>query len=89
MWTQAIKKWYRDKSFIVVDLPDGIRKGENHIETTRYFKPLEKPVSRLSALYQKLDGVQLEAMYLLGDFGVYGKRNQLIQTAFVTTGISL
>jgi hypothetical protein len=71
--TSNPKGWYRDKSFIVVDLPDGIRKGENHIETTRYFKPLEKPVSSLSALYQKLDGVQLEAMYLLGDFGVYGK----------------
>ncbi|HEY8500508.1 MAG TPA: glycosyl hydrolase [Clostridia bacterium] len=63
--------YFMDKSFELVDLPDEFVKGENILEVTRYFEPLEKPSTYLAALFQKLNGVELEAMYLLGDFGIY------------------
>lgn len=63
---------FMDKSFELVDLPDAFVKGENIIEVSRYFEPLEVPISHLSALFENLKGVEMEAMYIVGDFGVYG-----------------
>jgi hypothetical protein len=72
--TSSAEGYYMDKSFEMVSLPDAFVKGENIIEVTRYFEPLGKPTSYLTALFEKLKGVELEAMYLLGDFGVYGSQ---------------
>jgi uncharacterized protein YerC len=72
--TDDIKGYFTDKSFKLVQLPDAFVRGENIIEVARFFEPLEKPVSSLSALFQKLKGVEMEAMYLVGDFGVYGSQ---------------
>ncbi|HHV97584.1 MAG TPA: hypothetical protein GXX37_14175 [Clostridiaceae bacterium] len=72
--TNDIKGYFMDRSFKLVQLPNVFKKGENIVEVTRYFEPLEKPISSLSALFQKLKGVEMEAMYLVGDFGVYGSQ---------------
>jgi hypothetical protein len=64
--------YYKDKSFKVVDISGTIKEGLNTIEATRYFEPMEKPKSVLISLFKSLSGVELESMYLIGDFGVYG-----------------
>jgi hypothetical protein len=64
--------YYKDKSFKVVDISGTIKLGLNTIEATRYFEPMEKPKSVLISLFKSLSGVELESMYLIGDFGVHG-----------------
>jgi len=65
-------EYYRDKSFEIVNIAGTLREGLNFIEATRYFEPLQKPKSVLTSLFQNLSGVELEEIYLIGDFGVYG-----------------
>jgi hypothetical protein len=55
-----------------VEITGALKEGVNSIEVTRFFEPLQKASSILAGLFQNLPGVELESMYLIGDFGVYG-----------------
>ena len=65
-------EYFRDKSFETINISGTLREGLNVIEASRYFEPLQKPKSVLTSLFQNLSGVELEAIYLIGEFGVYG-----------------
>ncbi len=67
------KSYYMSRDFHVVDLPDVCREGENIIEVTRDYAPLAKFKSSITSLFESLGGVELEQMYLLGDFAVRSK----------------
>ena len=62
------KGYYFSKSFEIVSLPGSLKKGVNHLKLKRRFKSPEKPKTNYSALYENLGGVELESIYLLGDF---------------------
>jgi len=62
---------YYAKAFCKVPLPDTCIAGENIIEIRRRFEPLSRAKSAITSLFECQLGVELESMYLLGDFGVY------------------
>ena len=57
------------KAFETVSLPDTLP-GENTIEITRDFVPLTKIRRKISSLFETRHGVELESVYLIGDFAV-------------------
>ncbi len=61
--------YYCAKSFETIPLPD-VPAGENIIEMTRDYAPLAKMRSAITSLFENLGGVELENVYLLGDFAV-------------------
>ena len=61
--------YYWAKAFEKVALPRS-RIGENVIELRRHFVPLAKIRRKISSLFENRLGVELEAVYLLGDFAV-------------------
>lgn len=63
-------RYYMAKEFKVINLPDTLCKGTNRLTVHRHFEPPKKPVNALTSLFQNLGGVELENMYLLGDFAV-------------------
>lgn len=63
-------RWFRAVQFQIVDLPNALKKGMNIIEIRREFHPLKKALNALTSLFENLGGVELENMYLLGDFSV-------------------
>lgn len=65
------KSYYYAKAFCRIKLPDSAVKGINTIEVRRRFTPLSKAKSAITSLFECQLGVELESMYLLGDFGVY------------------
>lgn len=65
------KSYYYAKAFCRIKLPDSARKGINTLEVRRKFVPLSKAKSAITSLFECQLGVELESMYLLGDFGVY------------------
>ncbi len=77
------KSYYMSRDFKVVKLPDVCKAGENTLEITREYAPLAKFKSAITSLFESLGGVELEAMYLLGNFGVSAKteytRNGLVR----------
>jgi hypothetical protein len=64
--------YYMDKSFHPIDITDRIRLGQNVIIISRQFRPVPKPKFSLSGLFESLPGVELEAIYLIGEFAVKG-----------------
>ena len=67
--------YYYSKSFQVVVLPDAVCPGENVIELTRYTKPqiaapFTDDMKHLFELFRAPVGVDLERIYILGDFCV-------------------
>lgn len=70
------KSYYFAKSFEVVRLPDACRVGKNVLTVRRRFRPLTKAKSDITSLFECQTGTELENMYLLGDFGVYGTPEQ-------------
>ncbi len=64
--------YYLAKEFQVIDLPDITLPGEQVIEVRRNFRPLAKAKSSITSLFEDLPGVELESLYLLGDFAVQG-----------------
>ncbi len=66
--------YYLAPAFETVSLPDACRTGENVIEIRRMFTPLSKAKSSITSLFECQLGTELESMYLLGDFGVFGSR---------------
>lgn len=65
--------YYMSRDFHVVKLPDVCVVGENVIEISREYAPLEKFKSSITSLFESLGGVELENVYLLGDFAVKSK----------------
>lgn len=65
------KSYYFAKAFCKIKLPDTCLSGKNVIEVRRNFVPLSKAKSSITSLFETQRGVELESMYLLGDFGVY------------------
>jgi hypothetical protein len=68
----AGEPYYVDRSLHPVDITGKIRLGENVIKLTRRFKPQDEAEFRLGGLFQTHTGVELEPIYLIGDFGVRG-----------------
>jgi hypothetical protein len=64
--------YYYDRSFHPVDITEQVQAGENVIEISRRFEPPAKADFRLGSLFVTHTGVELEAIYLTGDFGVKG-----------------
>ncbi len=62
--------YYVDRSFLPVDVADVLVEGENTVEITRAFEMPETTKFALSGLFQTASGTELEAIYLIGDFGV-------------------
>lgn len=65
--------YYIDRSFHPVEIGRNVRPGRNLIELTRDFTPVGKPTIPLGALFEHLEGTELESIYLIGDFAVRGQ----------------
>ena len=70
------QSYYYAKAFEVIKLPDACRVGQNVLTVKRHFRPLTKAQSDITSLFECQTGTELENMYLLGDFGVYGTPEQ-------------
>lgn len=64
-----VNGYYMAKAFETVNLPKSV-KGTNIIELKQNYIPLEKIRRKISSLFETRKGVELEAVYLLGDFEV-------------------
>lgn len=64
--------YYVDRSFHPVDVTGQVHAGENTIEIERDFQPVPKPGFGLASLFENISGVELESIYLIGDFAVKG-----------------
>ena len=67
------KGFYMDKAFKCVDLPMTVQPGRHEIIISRHFTPLAKARSGLTSLFEDLPGVEIESIYLLGNFAVMGR----------------
>ena len=64
--------YWIDRSFHPIDITALVQTGENVVELRRAFVPLPQARFSLSRLFETLEGVELEAIYLTGDFAVRG-----------------
>ncbi|HIE43671.1 MAG TPA: hypothetical protein EYP78_02605 [Candidatus Omnitrophica bacterium] len=65
--------WWLDKSFKIVTLPsDAIKKGKNQLVLTALFIP---PKKRGTLIFTK-DGIELETIYLLGNFSLKTRKTE-------------
>lgn len=64
--------YYVDRSFLPVEITPLAQVGANTIELTREFQPVAKAAFSLGSLFQTHTGVELESIYLIGDFSVNG-----------------
>ena len=64
--------YYWDRSFHPVDITPHVRLGENVIELARAFEPPARAAFALQRLFHTHSGVELESIYLIGDFAVQG-----------------
>jgi hypothetical protein len=62
--------YYFDRAFNPVDITAHVVAGENAIELTRVFEPPSKAQFVLQRLFHTHTGVELESIYLTGDFAV-------------------
>jgi hypothetical protein len=67
--------YWIDRSFHPVDITGLVKQGTNIIELSTNFSPLPKASFSLARLFAKLEGTELESIYLIGDFAVEGKRS--------------
>jgi hypothetical protein len=73
MVDKQMNGYYMAKEFECVILPMTIKPGQHQVEINRFFRPLARAKSHLTSLFEDLPGVELEAMYLIGDFAVMGR----------------
>jgi len=64
--------YYIDRAFHPVEATDFVREGENTIELSIDFEPLGQASFSLARLFEKREGVELESIYVIGDFAVRG-----------------
>jgi len=62
--------YYVDRSFHPIDITDHVQAGENVIELSREFQPVQRASFSLASLFEARRGVELESVYLTGDFAV-------------------
>jgi len=67
--------YWVDRSFHPIDITEFVRLGRNVVELRRAFVPLPQARFGLARLFETLEGVELEAIYLTGDFAVKGVRS--------------
>jgi hypothetical protein len=67
---------YIDRSWHVVAVAQLVRDGANVVCLSREFQPVRKPKFGLSSLFETLAGVELEPIFLIGDFAVESKPTQ-------------
>ena len=67
--------YWIDRSFHPVDIAELVKQGENTIELSIDFRPLPRFQFSLSRLFEKREGVELESIYLIGDFAVEGEKS--------------
>jgi len=65
--------YYIDKSFHPIDITNHVQIGKNVIEVSRDFEFVPEATFRLGSLFESLPGVELESIYLIGDFAVQSK----------------
>lgn len=65
--------YFRDRSFETITLGN-LTIGRHILDVTREFHPLTKVTNALTQLFETRHGIELEPMYLLGDFKVCGKQ---------------
>ena len=65
--------YWIDRAFHPVDIAALAKRGANVIELSIDFRPLTKSQFSLASLFEKLEGVELESIYLIGDFAVTGE----------------
>jgi len=65
--------YYVDRSFHPTDITREVREGDNVIELSIDFRPLPRASFALASLYEVKRGVELESIYLTGDFAVKGR----------------
>ena len=63
---------YLDEALGPIDVAEAAREGDNVVEVARDFQPLPQPDFDHGGRFQNLPGVELESIYLLGDFAVGG-----------------
>ena len=63
------KGTYRAHAFEVIDLPENCKVGENEIIIKKAFQP----ASKMGGLESNQERVDIESVYVLGDFGVYSR----------------
>ncbi len=59
-----------DGSFLPVDASGLLKRGTNALDISRDYRPLQQP--QMHARFENLQGVELEQVYVTGDFGVLG-----------------
>ncbi|MBR0459209.1 MAG: hypothetical protein IJJ26_08215 [Victivallales bacterium] len=62
------------KEFATVPLPCPIRAGHNVLEISREYVPLARIRSAITSLFESLPGVELESLYLVGNFAVRSRQ---------------
>jgi hypothetical protein len=62
--------YFVDKDFLPVDVSAAVKRGENVLELTRQFTPPVRSSAALGRLFHTFSGVELEQIYLTGDFAV-------------------
>ena len=67
--------YWIDRAFLPIDIAPHIRLGRNTIELTTQFRALPEAQFALSRLFEKREGTELEAIYLIGDFSVQSTRS--------------
>jgi len=62
--------YFVDRSFHPVDITEQTQVGENIIVLSRHFRPMPRTRFSLASLFEARRGVELESIYLIGDFAV-------------------
>ncbi|MGD8237127.1 MAG: glycosyl hydrolase [Armatimonadota bacterium] len=65
--------FYVDRAFHPVEATELVLEGENTVEISIDFRPLGKASFGLARLFEKREGVELESIYVIGDFAVRGE----------------
>lgn len=67
--------YWIDQAFHPVDIVKFAKKGINVVELSTYFSPLPKVSFSLARLFAKREGMELEAIYVIGDFAIKGSKS--------------
>ncbi len=63
---------YVDRAFQCIDVAGRVVEGANTVELRRDFEPVGRPTIPHGGRFQDLGGVELESIYVVGDFAVAG-----------------
>ncbi len=66
--------YFLPQAFTRIPLPDIVSPGINTLEIQRDFRPLKKATSPITSLFENQPGVELENIYLVGNFAIRSTR---------------